>query len=364
MVPKNDVHFIDVAPCQLVSVAASLIPFLEHDDANRALMGSNMQRQGVPLIRSEAPLVGTGVEYQTALDSGACVVAKRSGIVDSVDAGRLVIQADVDLSKEGSVVPANVDIYHLTKYRRSNQNTCINQRPLVTKGDRVSAGDIIADGSSCNNGELALGQNIMIAFMPWNGYNFEDSILVSEKLLHKDRFTSVHIDIFDMVARDMKLGKEEITRDIPNVGEEALAQLDDSGIVRVGNYVRPGDILVGKVTPKGESQLNPEEKLLRAIFGEKAGDVRDTSLRVNQGVEGVVIDVVVFNRGGVERDKRTVEIERELLETYKKDHEDELRIVRRNLLKMALPLIQNKKTDQENQCCQRRNLPGVGNYYH
>ena len=343
MVPKNDVHFIDVAPCQLVSVAASLIPFLEHDDANRALMGSNMQRQGVPLIRSEAPLVGTGVEYQTALDSGACVVAKRSGIVDSVDAGRLVIQADVDLSKEGSVVPANVDIYHLTKYRRSNQNTCINQRPLLTKGDRVSAGDIIADGSSCNNGELALGQNIMVAFMPWNGYNFEDSILVSEKLLHKDRFTSVHIDIFDMVARDMKLGKEEITRDIPNVGEEALAQLDDSGIVRVGNYVRPGDILVGKVTPKGESQLNPEEKLLRAIFGEKAGDVRDTSLRVNQGVEGVVIDVVVFNRGGVERDKRTVEIERELLETYKKDHEDELRIVRRNLLKMALPLIQNKK---------------------
>ena len=343
MVPRNDVDFIDVAPCQLVSVAASLIPFLEHDDANRALMGSNMQRQGVPLIRPEAPLVGTGVEYQAALDSGACVVAKRSGIVDSVDAGRIVIQADVDLSKEGSVVPANVDIYHLTKYRRSNQNTCINHRPLVEKGDRVLADDIIADGSSCDSGELALGQNIMIAFMPWNGYNFEDSILVSERLLHKDRFTSVHIDIFDMVARDMKMGKEEITRDIPNVGEEALKQLDESGIVRVGTYVRPGDILVGKVTPKGESQLNPEEKLLRAIFGEKAGDVRDTSLRVNQGVEGIVIDVVVFNRGGVERDQRTIEIEEDLLETYKKDHEDELRIVRRNLLKMALPLIQNRK---------------------
>lgn len=343
MVPRNDVDFIDVAPCQLVSVAASLIPFLEHDDANRALMGSNMQRQGVPLIRSEAPLVGTGVEYQAALDSGACVVAKRSGMVDSVDAGRIVIQADVDLSKEGSVVPANVDIYHLTTYRRSNQNTCINQRPLVDKGERVHAGDIIADGSSCDSGELALGQNILIAFMPWNGYNFEDSILVSERLLHKDRFTSVHIDIFDMVARDMKLGKEEITRDIPNVGEEALKQLDESGIVRVGTYVKPGDILVGKVTPKGESQLNPEEKLLRAIFGEKAGDVRDTSLRVNQAVEGVVIDVVVFNRGGVERDQRTIEIEQGLLESYKKDHEDELKIVRRNLLKMALPLIQNKK---------------------
>ncbi|MBF0280400.1 MAG: DNA-directed RNA polymerase subunit beta [SAR324 cluster bacterium] len=343
MVPKNDVHYIDVAPCQLVSVAASLIPFLEHDDANRALMGSNMQRQGVPLIRSEAPLVGTGVEFQTALDSGACVVAKRPGVVDSIDAGRIVIQADVDLAREGSVVPANVDIYHLTKYRRSNQNTCINQRPLLAKGDRVEAGDIIADGSSCDSGELALGQNIRIAFMPWNGYNFEDSILCSKKLLHEDRFTSVHIDIFDMVARDTKLGKEEITRDIPNVSEEALKYLDDSGIIQVGTYVKPGSILVGKVTPKGESQLNPEEKLLRAIFGEKAGDVRDTSLRVNQGVEGIVIDVVVFNRGGVERDQRTLEIEQELLQKYSKDHQDELRIVRRNLIKMAGPLTIGRK---------------------
>ncbi len=346
MVPKNDVHYIDVAPCQLVSVAASLIPFLEHDDANRALMGSNMQRQGVPLIRSEAPLVGTGVEFQAALDSGACVIAKRPGIVDSIDAGRIVIQADVDLAREGSVVPANVDIYHLTKYRRSNQNTCINQRPLVVKGDRVNLDDIIADGSSCDNGELALGQNIRIAFMPWNGYNFEDSILCSQRLLHQDRFTSVHIDIFDMVARDTKLGKEEITRDIPNVSEEALKNLDDSGIIRIGTYVKPGAILVGKVTPKGESQLNPEEKLLRAIFGEKAGDVRDTSLRVNQGVEGIVIDVVVFNRGGVERDHRTLEIEEELLQKYGKDHQDELRIVRRNLIKMAEPLtVGNKLTE-------------------
>ena len=346
MVPKNEVDYIDVAPCQLVSVAASLIPFLEHDDANRALMGSNMQRQGVPLINAEAPLVGTGVEYQAALDSGACVVAKRSGTVDSVDSGRIVIQANVDLSKEGTIVPANVDIYHLTKYRRSNQNTCINQRPLVFRGDPVHAGDIIADGSSCDSGELALGQNIRIAFMPWNGYNFEDSILVSERLLQKDRFTSVHIDIFDMVARDTKLGKEEITRDIPNVSEEALKHLDESGIVRVGTYVKPGAILVGKVTPKGESQLNPEEKLLRAIFGEKAGDVRDTSLRVNQGIEGNVIDVVVFNRGGVERDHRTMEIEEEMLRRYKKDHEDELRIVRRNLVQIAQPLILKKKLTQ------------------
>ncbi len=339
MVPKADVQYMDVSPCQLVSVAASLIPFLEHDDANRALMGSNMQRQGVPLIRTEAPLVGTGVEFQAALDSGSCVIAKRPGVVDSIDAGRVVIQADVDLSSESGVVPANVDIYHLTKYRRSNQNTLINQRPLISKGDRVKAGDIIADGSSCDNGELALGQNIRIAFMPWNGYNFEDSILVSQRLLHQDRFTSVHIDIFDMVARDTKLGKEEITRDIPNVSEEALKHLDDSGIVKVGTYVRPGSILVGKVTPKGESQLNPEEKLLRAIFGEKAGDVRDTSLRVNQGVEGIVIDVVVFNRGGVERDQRTKEIEQEQLQKYYKDHQDELRIVRRNLIKMAQSLI-------------------------
>ncbi len=347
MVPREDIEYIDVAPCQLVSVAASLIPFLEHDDANRALMGSNMQRQGVPLVRTEAPLVGTGMEHQAALDSGACVVSQRSGVVDSVDAGRIVIQADVDLSSEDTVVPANVDIYHLTKYRRSNQNTCIDQRPLVKKGDRVKANDIIADGPSCDHGELALGQNVLIAFMPWNGYNFEDSILVSERLLHNDYFTSVHIDIFDVVARDTKLGKEEITRDIPNVSEESLKNLDESGIVRVGTYVSAGDILVGKVTPKGETQLNPEEKLLRAIFGEKAGDVRDTSLRVNQGVEGIVIDVVVFNREGVERDQRTREIEQEMLRKFTKDHQDELRIVRRNLVKMASSLISEKTLMQD-----------------
>ena len=332
MVPKDQIDYIDVSPIQLVSVAASLIPFLEHDDANRALMGSNMQRQGVPLVKPQAPLVGTGMEHQGALDSGTCTIARRTGIVDSSDASRIVIQADVDLSSVDSIVPNNVDIYHLIKYRRSNQNTCINQRPLVKKGDYVKAGDIIADGASTENGELALGQNIRIAFMPWNGYNFEDSITVSRRLLHEDVYTSVHIDVLDTVARDTKLGKEEITRDIPNVSEEALRNLDESGIIRIGTYVRPGDILVGKVTPKGETQLNPEEKLLRAIFGEKAGDVRDTSLRVSQSMEGVVTDVIVFNREGVERDERTRQIEKDMLRRYEKDHQDEVRIIRKNLL--------------------------------
>ena len=247
-------------------MAASLIPFLEHDDANRALMGSNMQRQGVPLVKPQSPLVGTGMEHQAALDSGSCVLAKRSGVVDNIDSGRIVIQADVDLTSEDSVIPANVDIYHLIKYRRSNQNTCINQRPIVKKGDYIKAGEVIADGSCTDNGELALGQNVLIAFMPWRGYNFEDSIMVSQRVLHDDIYTSVHIDVLDTVARDTKLGKEEITRDIPNVSEEALSNLDDSGIIRVGTYVRYNDILVGKVTPKGETQLNPEEKLLRAIW--------------------------------------------------------------------------------------------------
>jgi DNA-directed RNA polymerase subunit beta len=332
MVAKDQIDYIDVSPIQLVSVAASLIPFLEHDDANRALMGSNMQRQGVPLVKPQAPLVGTGMEHQGALDSGTCTIAKRAGIVDSSDASRVVIQADVDLSSVDSIVPNNVDIYHLIKYRRSNQNTCINQRPLVKKGDYVKVGDIIADGASTENGELALGQNIRIAFMPWNGYNFEDSITVSRRLLHEDVYTSVHIDVLDTVARDTKLGKEEITRDIPNVSEEALRNLDESGIIRIGTYVRPGDILVGKVTPKGETQLNPEEKLLRAIFGEKAGDVRDTSLRVSQSMEGVVTDVIVFNREGVERDERTRQIEKDTLRRYEKDHQDEVRIIRKNLL--------------------------------
>ena len=343
LVPREDVDYIDVSPCQLVSVAASLIPFLEHDDANRALMGSNMQRQGVPLVKPQSPLVGTGMEHQAALDSGSCVLAKRSGIVDNIDSGRIVIQADVDLTSEDSVIPANVDIYHLIKYRRSNQNTCINQRPIVKKGDYIKAGEVIADGSCTDNGELALGQNVLIAFMPWRGYNFEDSIMVSQRVLHDDIYTSVHIDVLDTVARDTKLGKEEITRDIPNVSEEALSNLDDSGIIRVGTYVRYNDILVGKVTPKGETQLNPEEKLLRAIFGEKAGDVRDTSMRVPQGMEGVVTDVVVFNREGVERDERTKEIEQELLAKYEKDHSDEIRIVHSNLNMRILSIAKNQK---------------------
>ena len=342
MVLKENIDYIDISPRQLVSVAAAMIPFLEHDDANRALMGSNMQRQGVPLVKPKAPLVGTGMEHQVAMDSGSCVVATRSGIVDNVDAGRVVIQADVDLSSEDSIVPANVDIYHLIKYRRSNQNTCINQRPIVKIGDRIEAGDVIADGSCTESGELALGQNINIAFMPWRGYNFEDSIMVSQRLLHEDSFTSVHIDVLDTVARDTKLGKEEITRDIPNVSEDALKNLDDSGIIAVGTSVKSHDILVGKVTPKGESQLNPEEKLLRAIFGEKAGDVRDTSLRVPQGVDGVVTDVVVFNREGVERDERTRQIEQELLARYEKDHYDEMRIVHSNLVNRILSVAEKK----------------------
>jgi DNA-directed RNA polymerase subunit beta len=345
--PRNEVDYMDISPSQLVSVAASLIPFLEHDDANRALMGSNMQRQGVPLVRPQAPLVGTGVEHQAAVDSGTCVVAKRSGIVDSADAGRIVIQAEVDLSAEDGVVPANVDIYHLVKYRRSNQNTVITQRPIVRKGDVIKAGDVIADGASTESGELALGQNVLIAFMPWNGYNFEDSIMVSQRVLSEDVYTSIHIDVLDTVARDTKLGKEEITRDLPNVSEEALRNMDESGIIRIGTYVRTGDILVGKVTPKGETQLNPEEKLLRAIFGEKAGDVRDTSLRVPQGMEGVVTDVVVFNREGVERDERTRQIESDTLARLEKDHRDELRIVQTNLARRVALLASGRKLARE-----------------
>jgi len=343
MIGREEIDFMDVAPLQLVSAAASLIPFLEHDDANRALMGSNMQRQAVPLIQPSAPFVGTGMESKVAVDSGACLVARRSGIVDRIDSGRIVVQADVDLSSDEVVVPANVDIYHLAKYRRSNQNICINQRPVVKVGQRVEKGQIIADGSSCDNGELALGQNILVAFMPWNGYNFEDSILISERVVREDLYTSIHIEEFEVVARDTKLGKEDITRDIPNVSEEALRNLDDSGIIRIGTNVRTGDILVGKVTPKGETQLNPEEKLLRAIFGEKAGDVRDTSLRVPQGIEGVVTNVVTFNRKGVEKDIRTVQIEKALLDQYENDHNDEVRIVRNNLVKILSERIVGKK---------------------
>ena len=293
---SENVDFMDVSPKQVVSVAASLIPFLEHDDANRALMGSNMQRQAVPTLRAEKPLVGTGMERNVARDSGVCVIAKRGGVIDSVDASRIVVRvADAEIEAGD----AGVDIYTLTKFTRSNQNTCINQRPLVKPGDVISARDILADGPSIDMGELALGQNMRIAFMPWNGYNFEDSILVSERVVKEDRFTSIHIQELTCIARDTKLGPEEITSDIPNVGEGALSKLDESGIVYIGAEVGAGDILVGKVTPKGETQLTPEEKLLRAIFGEKASDVKDTSQRVPSSVKGTVIDVQVFTRDGV-----------------------------------------------------------------
>ena len=290
-VPVEKVDYIDVSPKQLVSVAAALIPFLENDDANRALMGSNMQRQAVPLLESEAPFVGTGLEGVVARDSGAAIAAKRSGVVDQVDATRIVVRAtdDTDSTKSG------VDIFRLQKFQRSNQSTCITQRPLVKVGDKVQAGDIVADGPSTDLGELALGRNVLVAFMPWNGYNFEDSILISERIVRDDVFTSIHIEEFETMARDTKLGPEEITRDIPNVGEEALKNLDEAGIVYIGAEMSPGDILVGKITPKGESPMTPEEKLLRAIFGEKASDVRDTSLRLPPGASGTVVEVRVFN---------------------------------------------------------------------
>ena len=320
----QDVQYMDVSPRQVVSVAASLIPFLEHDDANRALMGSNMQRQAVPTLRAEKPLVGTGMERNVARDSGVCAVAKRGGVIDSVDAGRIVVRINNDEVEAGD---AGVDIYNLTKYIRSNQNTCINQRPIVSVGDIVSRGDILADGPSVDLGELALGQNMRIAFMPWNGYNFEDSILVSERVVQEDRFTTIHIQELTCIARDTKLGSEEITADIPNVGEGALSKLDESGIVYVGAEVTPGDILVGKVTPKGETQLTPEEKLLRAIFGEKASDVKDTSLRVPSSTKGTVIDVQVFTRDGLEKDQRSKDIEALQLDQVRKDLNEEYRIV-------------------------------------
>ena len=318
------VQYMDVSPKQIVSVAAALIPFLEHDDANRALMGSNMQRQAVPTLRAEKPLVGTGIERKVAIDSGVTVVARRGGEVDSVDAGRIVVRVNDDETEAGE---PGVDIYNLTKYTRSNQNTCINQRPLVKLGDIVSKGDVLADGPSTDLGELALGQNLLVAFMPWNGYNFEDSILISELVVQEDRFTTIHIEELTCVARDTKLGAEDITADIPNVGESALAKLDDTGIVYIGAEVQSGDILVGKVTPKGETQLTPEEKLLRAIFGEKASDVKDTSLRVPSGMDGTVIDVRVFTRDGVEKDARAKEIEAAELARVRKDLNDQLRIL-------------------------------------
>jgi DNA-directed RNA polymerase subunit beta len=320
---RENINYMDVSPKQIVSVAASLIPFLEHDDANRALMGSNMQRQAVPLIRAEKPLVGTGMERAVAIDSGVAVVARRGGVVDSVDAARIVIQVNDDETQDES----GVDIYNLIKYVRSNQNTCINQRPLVKTGDKIAAGDVLADGPSIDMGELALGQNMLVAFMPWNGYNFEDSILISERVVQEDRLTSIHVVEMSCMARDTKLGQEEITSDIPNVSESALSKLDESGIVYIGAEVKPGDILVGKVTPKGETQLTPEEKLLRAIFGEKASDVKDTSLRVPSGTFGTVIDVQVFTRDSIEKDKRAKEIEASELSQYRKDLHDRYRIL-------------------------------------
>ena len=337
----EDVDYMDVSPRQVVSVAASLIPFLEHDDANRALMGSNMQRQAVPTLRADKPLVGTGMERHVATDSGVCVVARRGGVVDSVDASRIVVRVnDADVGKD----EAPVDIYNLIKYTRSNQNTCINQRPIVKQGDVIDRGDILADGPSIDMGELALGQNMRIAFMPWNGYNFEDSILVSERVVKEDRFTTIHIQELTCIARDTKLGPEEITADIPNVGESALSKLDESGIVYIGAEVDAGDILVGKVTPKGETQLTPEEKLLRAIFGEKASDVKDTSQRVPSSTKGTVIDVQVFTRDGLEKDARALQIEKAQLDEYRKDLNEEYRIFEEAMFSRLGNLLKGKKT--------------------
>ncbi|MBI2163556.1 MAG: DNA-directed RNA polymerase subunit beta, partial [candidate division NC10 bacterium] len=328
MVSPDQIEYMDVSPKQLVGISTSLIPFLEHDDANRALMGANMQRQAVPLLRPTAPLVGTGMEFVAAKDSGAVVVAKRGGVVEAVSADRIIVRADPkEARSDGQDNGSGVDIYTLLKFKRSNQNTCITQKPIVSKGETVVKGQVIADGPATQAGELALGQNVLVAFMPWGGYNFEDAILISERLVKDDRYTSIHIEEFEIEARDTKLGKEEITRDIPNVGEEALKDLDESGIIRIGAEVKPGDILVGKVTPKGETVLTPEERLLRAIFGEKAEDVRDASLIVPPGISGTVVDVKVLSRKGVEKDERAKTIEDEEVSRLRKDFEDEIQIV-------------------------------------
>jgi len=342
MMTSDKVQYMDVSPKQIVSIAAAIIPFLEHDDANRALMGSNMQRQAVPTLRAEKPLVGTGMERTVAVDSGVTVVAKRGGVLDSVDAGRLVVRVNDDETIAGE---PGVDIYNLTKYQRSNQNTCINQRPLVKIGDKIARGDVLADGPSTDMGELALGQNLLVAFMPWNGYNFEDSILISERIAHEDRYTTIHIEELTCVARDTKLGPEEITGDIPNVSEAALSKLDESGIVYIGAEVKPGDILVGKVTPKGETQLTPEEKLLRAIFGEKASDVKDNSLRVSSSAYGTVIDVQVYTRDGVEKDARALQIEQSELDKVRKDLNDQLRILEEDNYQRIEKLLTGKAAD-------------------
>ena len=338
IVRGEEADLMDVATTQLVSIAANLIPFLQNDDANRALMGSNMMRQAVPLIQTRAPLIGTGMEKVVARDSGASVVVKRNGTVVSVDAERIVVKVLDDSSDSLTDVGADVDIYNLKKYRRSNLDTCINQKPIVKVGEAVSVGDVIADGFATEMGELALGQNVTVAFMPWNGYNFEDSILISERVVKKDLYTSVHIQEFECISRDTKLGQEEITSDIPNVGEEALSNLDEAGIIRVGAEVNPGDILVGKITPKGETQLTPEEKLLRAIFGEKAGDVRDTSLRVSPGVTGTVIGCKVFSREGSDKDVRSLRIEEAEAAKLKKDEADRIAIIKDSALRKILKL--------------------------
>ncbi|MEQ1803433.1 MAG: DNA-directed RNA polymerase subunit beta [Gammaproteobacteria bacterium] len=342
LLPRERIDFMDVSPKQTVSVAASLIPFLEHDDANRALMGANMQRQAVPTLRSDVPLVGTGMERAVAIDSGVTVVARRGGTVDFVDASRIVVRVNDDETIAGE---PGVDIYNLTKYTRSNQNTCINQRPLVKAGNVIAKRDVLADGASTSLGELALGQNLLVAFMPWNGYNFEDSILISERLVEEDRFTTIHIEELTCVARDTKLGPEEITADIPNVGETALAKLDEAGIAYIGAEVKVGDILVGKVTPKGETQLTPEEKLLRAIFGEKASDVKDTGLRVPPGMDGTVIDVRVFTRDGVDKDSRALAIESAELESVRKDFDDQLRILEKDIFQRVERMIVGKQAE-------------------
>jgi DNA-directed RNA polymerase subunit beta len=327
----------------VVSVATALVPFLEHDDANRALMGSNMQRQAVPLIRTEAPLVGTGMEAVVARDSGYVVLAKRTGFVESIDATKVVVRVEPKKRDEGHRKNETLlDVYDLIKFQRSNQNTCINQRPVVGVGQPVKKGQVLADGPAIDQGELALGHNVLVAFMPWGGYNFEDAILISEKLIREDAFTSIHIEEFEVEARDTKLGKEEITRDIPNIGEEALRNLDESGIIRIGAEVKLGDILVGKVTPKGETQLTPEEKLLRAIFGEKAGDVKDTSLQVPPGVEGIVVDVKIFSRKGIDKDERSKSIESEDVLKLQRDHQDELRIIEEEKNKKIRKLLLGK----------------------
>jgi DNA-directed RNA polymerase subunit beta len=339
---RDDIVYVDVSPKQLVSVAASLIPFLENDDANRALMGSNMQRQSVPLLRAEAPYIGTGMERVTARDSGAVVAARRDGVVDYVDSERIIVKADHNV--DGTISrEVTADIYTLTKFKRSNQNTCINQRPIVNIGERVEKGQVIADGPCTDKGELALGRNVLVAFMPWRGYNFEDAILVSERLVKDDYYTSIHIEELEIEARDTKLGPEEITRDIPNVGENMLRDLDESGIIRIGAQVKPGSILVGKVTPKGETQLTAEEKLLRAIFGEKAGDVKDASLQCPPGIDGTVVDVQVFTRKGQERDQRSMAIEEEEENRLRRDLEDEMRILREQRDQRIYELFEGRK---------------------